>query len=131
MNHVRTARHGSVATILYICASLVGLSTRAFGAPDDGLGMGVMGARIDSDGTILSTSGVTGVTRIGNGQYRVDFDRDVSQCFYSVNLFSLRASSVQPTVSVANSVTATVWGLSGVSFAPEDGQFYIIAYCAK
>ncbi len=50
----------------------------------DGYYVTPLDAMIASDGTKVSGARVTGSTRLGTGEYEVDFDRDVSGCTYSV-----------------------------------------------
>lgn len=52
-------------------------------APDDTLGMALMGAYLGPDGSVRGQSGVIAASRAGTGDYRITFDRDVSHCILS------------------------------------------------
>lgn len=122
--------HSSSAVVLAAFASAVVTSWPVAAAPDNTLGVALMSARVDSDGTTLASSGATGVTHPGGGQYVVEFDRDVASCIYSVKPFNnLRGASVLPAAASGSAVAVTIWGISGISFAPTDGEFDLIVYC--
>jgi hypothetical protein len=114
------------ASVLLLTASSDTVRARQ----DDGLGMAVMGARIDGDGTLLSGSGVTNVNHVGTGQYEVDFDRDVSSCVFAVTPADLRLPEAQ-TAASANGVAVGLVGQSGISLVFADDQFDLILYCPK
>jgi hypothetical protein len=108
----------------------------AAAAPDNTLGMAVLAANVFFDGTLLNGSGVTAAGRTPNaqdGSYDVDFNRDVSGCFYSatnsgwlatpLNAVALPFQGDNPKrvrVMLFNNANNTA-----------SGSFYLLVYCAK
>src|SRR6185437_12672333 len=62
-------------------SSAVPHDTRA--AADKTLGIALMSAIVDFQGTLISGSGATAASRTSEGQYTVMFDRDVSACTFA------------------------------------------------
>src|SRR6185369_15893044 len=81
-----------------------------------------------------NTSGVTGVVHESAGQYRVQSDRNVDTCAYSVTIGNTTASD--PTLGIARVNQLTV-GLEAevrvrivdLAGAPADRPFHIVVYC--
>ena len=121
------ARTASLAVLLCVIAVPHAVSA----APDNGHGVAILGARVDADGTLLSGSGVAGVTKVGTGVYRIDFNREVTQCMFSVTPADLRLPQVQPATSDPSGSTVTLWAQNGLNIVSSDDQFYLIAYCSR
>lgn len=121
----------SVAALAFLSCLQLAFLRIASAAPDNGNGVAILSARVDADGTLLSGSGVTGVTKVGTGTYQVDFDREVTECMFSVTPADLRLPQVQPTTSDQNASTVTLWAQIGLNITSSDGQFYLLAYCSR
>lgn len=102
------------------------------GAGDGNLGMTLLGARVNSDGTIALGAGATGGIHIVTGIYEVDFSRDVSACFYSANSFDfgLVATTLEPRSGNVNGVFLEIQSIDGTG-TNTDSEFYLTVYCAK
>ena len=91
-------------------------------------------AIVDIGGTLLSSSpGVTGSSRIGEGAFRVTFDRDVRSCAHSATLYAfngeinvVRLSSLFPNPDTPQSITVNTRTSSG---DPADVGFHLITFC--
>ena len=118
------------ATFALVCVGTAA-PTAAAAAPDDTLGMAILAARVNSDGTLASGSGATGAFKDSPGSYRVDFDRDVSGCYFSANNSGYSASPLYavtlPFPAVANRVWVLLYNNDGFA----DGSFYLLVYCAR
>jgi hypothetical protein len=101
-------------------------------APDGTLGMALLGAHVSSDGTtLINSAGATGGVHISTGTYEVDFNRDVSGCFYSaVSFSSLVPVVVEPRSGNANGVFLEFVTLDG-AHTLTDSQFYLTVFCAR
>jgi len=98
-------------------------------APDGGLGMAILAARVQSDASIIAGSGTTGTIKLSTGTYEVDFNRDVSACFYSAIGFSNSVPLfVEPRAGNVNGVFLVMQSLTGTS---TDSQFYLTVYCGN
>ena len=90
-------------------------------------GVGVVAAYVAANVTVLAGAHATGATHVGTGEYSVDFDRDVSQCFYSAATFlNAIAVDVQPRSFHANGVFLQLQDHTG---AAVDNPFYLTVYC--
>ena len=99
------------------------------------LGMAMLSATVDSNGTIVRGAGTTGSTYVGVGSYEVDFDRDVSGCTYASNIGqtvssgqSEGQSNVAPRSGNAEGVLVVTTDSAGNS---TDLPFHLIVFCAK
>ena len=100
-------------------------------APDNTLGMALLGAYVRTDSSLHGSSGVTAVSKTGGGDYSITFDRDVSSCILS------------GTVAQASQVMLTAYVLTGVDPAKVrvvtfyytgsvvDVPFYVMAFCPQ
>jgi hypothetical protein len=96
-------------------------------AADNTLGMALLGAFVNSDGTLARGSGVTNSSRFAPGGYQVFFDRDISNCTYSavgvsfaiVRIVTISANQLQ--FNTNNPTTGTL----------TDTSFSATIYCAK
>ena len=56
-------------------------------APDNTLGMAMLGAHVGGDGTVYDQSGLASVT-VGAGTYALTFERDIGTCMWSAMPFA-------------------------------------------
>ena len=117
---------------LALAAALVAAPASIRAAPDQTLGMALMSATVEANGTLISGTGVKNVTRTGTGGYLVQFDRSVAGCapvasplinFY--DNFVIVNHIPTPTPDTFQVLTGEVLG-SG-----EDTRFSLIVFCAK
>jgi hypothetical protein len=115
---------------LALTATLAASPAALDAAPDQTLGMALMSAVVEANGTLISGTGVKSVTRTGLGGYLVQFDRSVAGCapvasplynFYD-NFVIVRHIPTPDTLQV---LTGEVLG-SG-----EDTRFSLIVFCGR
>lgn len=114
------------AALLTVCGFLVALFTSPLrAAPDNTNGMALMGAFVSSGGSLVKASGATGVVFVDTGQYQVVFDRNVSECFYSVTTVNnnVTASAVQEAPQVVQVLIS--------EGPPTSSAFYLIVFCPR
>ncbi|MFD1703658.1 hypothetical protein ACFSCV_11665 [Methylopila henanensis] len=102
------------------------------------LGMALMSAAINADGTIARGEGVTatGTQKLSTGTYEVGFDRDITQCAYAVTVGESGIGSAVPSVV---GVTRRSVNPNGVFIqiknppdeANEDKNFFVLVYCGR
>lgn len=98
-------------------------------APDNTLGMAILSARVSAAGALIAGSGTTGtVAKTGNGAYHVEFDRDVTTCFY---LASLNGGGQVLTQPSGTGNTRVGVGTQNSSGAFTDAEFYLLVYCPR
>lgn len=98
-------------------------------AADGTLGVALLAALVQSDGSLLSGSGATGATRLGTGTYEVDFNRDVTGCYYTATPFNAGFSiETEPRSGNPNGVFVSIQFRDGTA---ADQQFYLIVYCGR
>lgn len=94
-------------------------------------GMALLGGSIFFDGTVTSGAGVTGASRLALGAYEVDFNRDVSGCFYSAApINDAVLAALEPRGGVANGVFVSFQRFDGSQVAKDSG-FYVTVFCAR
>jgi hypothetical protein len=113
----------------------------AFAAPDDALGVALMFAVVNSDGTLDRGSGARSVSQDGAGKYRVVFDRDVSECVYPATTgipFSASSSGGSPLSEGVTHVASLAGVPEGVFVTTYDfagnlasRSFHLMVFCAK
>lgn len=97
------------------------------------LGMAMLSATVDSNGTIVRGAGATGGSYVGTGTYEVDFDRDVSGCTYASTVGPSDSGSAQgqsdvaPRSGTADGVLVETLDSAGNS---KDLPFHLIVFCA-
>jgi len=106
-------------------------------APGD-LGMAIMSASMNSDGTINRGEGVitAGTQRLSTGTYEVGFDRDITACVYSVTVGEGGIGGATP---AATGVTRRSGNPNGLFIrivnppdeASEDRDFFVLVYCGR
>lgn len=86
-----------------------------------------MAAEVSNTGALVRGSRVTGVSRLGTGQYEIDFDRNVSACEYAatpfLNSFTIAA---EPRSSNVDGVFVYIETPAGVL---SDQLFYLSVTC--
>jgi hypothetical protein len=102
-------------------------------APDGTLGMALLSAEILSDGTVNRGSGVVSAVRENVGTYRVQFDRNVTQCVY-VGSLSDEANGFGETGYIGlaldgGSPTGIYVETRNVTPAKADFDFALIVFC--
>ena len=96
-----------------------------------GLGMAILAARVSSDGTLVSGAGATGAIHLGSGQYQINFNRDVSGCFYSVTPFARNNVPIaEPKSDNVNEIFVNFAQISQGSDVT-DSEFYLTVFCNK
>jgi hypothetical protein len=78
----------------FLCAAIgCALWTAPVSAgPDGKLGMALMSAVVDSNGSLARGTGVISTFKlggIGSGTYSVSFDRNITSCTYNINIGSI------------------------------------------
>lgn len=97
---------------------------------DGGLGLSILAADVGADAVIITGSGTTGAVHLGSGIYEVDFERDVTKCFYTASSFNSGATptALEPRVGAANGVFLTMQKLDGTQ-SLIDQRFHLIVFC--
>lgn len=105
-------------------------------APDGGLGMALLGARVNFGGALVTGSGAVSsqnFTSIGfTGGYEVIFNRDVTGCVYNaipLNVGNAIAVAAQPRSNNPNGVFLRFRSPS--NNAGVDTEFYLTVYCGN
>jgi hypothetical protein len=124
-------RHHHVLAALGAAVAALAMPADAQAAPDDTFGMAMLAARVNSDGTLASGSGATAAFKTSPGSYRVDFDRDVSGCYYSANNSGYNASPLYAVTLPADGFPNRIWVLLFNNDGFADGSFYLLVYCAR
>lgn len=116
---------------LALAATLAASPAALEAAPDQTLGMALLSAVVEANGTLISGTGVKNVTRTGVGGYLVQFDRSVAGCapvasplvnFYD-NFVAVNHIPMPP--DTFRVLTGEVLG-SG-----EDTRFSLIVFCGR
>ncbi|MDP9222027.1 MAG: hypothetical protein M3P23_16030 [Actinomycetota bacterium] len=86
-----------------------------------------MWAEVSTDASLIRSSRTTGTVKLATGQYEVDFDRDVSNCSYSVTPFVVGTTvGVEPRSGNADGVFVYFANTSGTII---DSLFYLSVDC--
>jgi hypothetical protein len=115
------------------------LASPASAAPDNTLGMALMSAVVNANGTLDRGSGVASSLRLGaagSGTYEVLFDREVSTCTFVASLGNSTFTTFLGEVSAVrrsgagkeNGVYVETNNSAGAS---ADKPFHLIVFCAK
>ena len=95
--------------------------------------VGVLFAQVAANGTLDNSSGGVSATRLGAGQYAVDFGRDVSACAFVATIGPSGAGSALGSVNVADravSVEAVFVGThDALTGALSDRPFHLVVVC--
>ena len=95
--------------------------------------IGVLFAQVAANGTVDNSSGGVSATRLGAGQYAVDFDRDVSECAFQATIGPSGAGSALGSINVADravSVEAVFVGThDALTGALADRPFHLVVVC--
>lgn len=120
-----------VAALVTASATVVPRDSRA--APDRTLGIRLMSAIVDFQGTLIRGSGATAAARTSQGQYTVTFDRDVSACTFAATptsqgeMIGASASGTDANVARVYSMIPTSGGGGTVS----DTGFNLLVFCTQ
>ncbi len=100
-------------------------------APDNTQGMALMGAYVNySDGSLVRTSGVTASQRVSVGRYALTFNRTVSDCFITANVYDAGVGVGYAVVWLQSGNSATIL-THNTGGARADHQFHVIAFCPR
>jgi hypothetical protein len=105
-------------------------------APDLTLGMALMSAAVNFNGTLARGSGVIQVIKIAGftGNYDVRFNRDVRDCYYLATIGNAGGGSTSGQINVAaragapNGVFVDTNDTAG---AAADRSFHLLVFCNK
>lgn len=114
-----------LAVFGFLLASLTG-SLRA--APDDTLGMALLGGDIRSDAHLNYGSGVAGVSRLDYGIYDVSFDRPVSNCFGSATT-AANVGFIAVLAKIGSDTFRVYITTANLTYV--DADFHLIVFCPK
>ena len=99
-------------------------------AADKTLGMALMGAVINLDGTIANGSGVTSSQRFAAGGYQVFFERNVADnCTYATAVVGLAFVYVRIVVRSGNQLQFNINTIDGSTLT--DANFSVTVFCHK
>jgi hypothetical protein len=87
---------------------------------------------VKSDGTVLASSGVTGVSKLsGTGFYAVTFTQDVSNCAAVATVIGSSYSAGVSSSGGGNTRNVFIWAGYDIFGAPsdKDGSFAIAVFC--
>jgi hypothetical protein len=129
---MKTARFLQSLGLAAVLFSFDPASSRfAAAAPDNTLGMAILGGLITSDGTISRGSGLLSVAHTdGTGVYSVIFDRSITTCIFTATAFSLGDTAVRITSSGSGGqVTLVVFRTTDGAFI--DQGFFINVFCPQ
>ena len=105
-------------------------------AAEGGLGVTILSAVVNADGTLDRGNGVGSVVKAGVGNYRVLFVRNVRQCVYSatIGLSGTTGTEVNSSIDVvADNVDPKGVFIDTENFAAGqvDRGFHLIVFCAR
>ena len=126
MNAYRKVLFAAVGCLLW--------SGPVFAAPDGTLGMALMAAAVNADGTLARNTGATNVIKLGVGTYEVEFDRNVTQCFYTATVGPAGGGSALGEVNVAprgGNANAIFVDTNASDGTGADKPFFLIVFCAQ
>jgi hypothetical protein len=119
---------------LTLAGSLMTAVPLTHAAPDRTLGMALMAATVNQSGNLLRGTGAISATRVGNGAYRVIFDREVlGRCTYVANAEGgpmPGGSFVQVDETISNASSVLVYTRNAAN-AEEDRSFELIVVCSQ
>jgi hypothetical protein len=104
-------------------------------APDGTLGMALLSAAVNSNGTLARGSGVTSTASLGGGSYQVIFDRNVTQCVYVATIGDPSNSAAGPgqtdVAQRAGNVNGVFLRTSNSAGTFTNLSFYLLVFCNK
>ena len=91
-------------------------------------------AVVNNNGSLLRQRNVTGVSNLGNGNFQVTFNKDVSQCSYHANGGNVAAGNsnlltsavARPSANSVNAVTVTTFNAAGNATGQD---FFLLVIC--
>jgi hypothetical protein len=129
MNYAGTSLVSSGATlsINQTLSMTAGVSRTDVVIDIDGYYLTPMWAQVNSSGTLIQGSRVTGTSHLSTGEYEVDFDRDVSRCAYNATPYSgVVTTLVEPRSGNADGVFVEFINLASNA---TDAVFYLTVTC--
>jgi hypothetical protein len=120
------------AAVLAAGMSIGALTSAVHSAPDHSLGMAMMSAIVDYQGTLVSGAGATAASRTSQGQYTVTFERDVSACsFAATSTFQseMIGASADSAANVAR--VYSTFPMNGGGASASDSGFNLLVFCTK
>jgi hypothetical protein len=122
---------------LALTAALAASPAALEAAPDQTLGMAIMSALVEANGTLLSGAGAVSANRsIGTGFYQVFFNRSVLGCDYVATQSNPNINAYDP--PLATIATAPGGSADRVLVVVQDGEgtnvdrtFRMIVFCPK
>jgi hypothetical protein len=101
-----------------------------------GLGMTLMSAVLDANGTLVRGNGVNSVVKAGVGNYRVVFTRNVRSCTYvaTIGLSGSIGTEVSGSIDVAGDsvdVKGVFVDIENFAGGQVDRGFHLIVFCAR
>lgn len=115
----------SALLITVACPAAAGKTANE--AADQRLGMALIGANVDSDGTPINSSGVNFHQKLGEGNYRVGFTRDIEGCIAVANSEGPGSTA---NVQASGGVAIDVRTFSAAGSAA-DIEFHLIVFCPR
>ena len=103
----------------------------AHAAPDNTRGKAIMAAEVDSDGMLERGSGATSATRIGQGLYNVQFDRDVTNCYPFATLGSNAGVQTGTVAGASQNGNIVTVGTTNAAGGLTDRPFHLLVFCNK
>lgn len=120
---------------LFAAVGCLSLAGPVYAAPDGTLGMALLGAAVNGDGTLTRGSGTTSATKLGGtGNYEVEFDRDLSTCFFVATVGPAGGGSSQGEVNVAlrgGNSSAVFVDTNESDGTAADKPFHLMVFCAR
>jgi hypothetical protein len=116
---------------LALTATLAAFPAALEAAPDQTLGMAVLGAVLNSGGSIIGqfSSGAVSAAKIATGVYTVTFNRSLSGCTPMVAAFTPnRTATFEGPSPDGDSWTVRTRDLDGF---PADSQITILNFCSR
>lgn len=96
-----------------------------------GQGVAILAALVNNDGTLTNGTGVTTITANDYFSFEVDFNRDVSTCFYSVTPFGSTTVAPYAQPKSGNSNGVLVYSYVNSSGPPQHIPFYLTVFCNR
>jgi hypothetical protein len=96
-------------------------------APDDTLGMAILGGLVSEDGAITRASGLVNVIHNSTGAYGLFFDRDIQACMFTMTSFSLTEATVRIASYGGDQVVVHVFKPSNNALT--NAAFFVNVFC--
>lgn len=104
-------------------------------APDGTLGMALLSAAVNTNGTLARGSGVTSTTNLAVGLYQIIFDRNVTQCVYVATIGDPGPGAAGPgqidVAQLGNNARGVFLRTSNSAGAVTNLSFHLLVFCNK